>query len=492
MNGKSQGISEDWLSLIIGLIIFVLALGLVWDMDLLGWVVTTKVWTDVSTALAPVSKAYAGLGGVGSLIATYVGLLVLMTAGAAAMGMQVGRFIPKFTVVFFIAYACWIFGSWAHMALNTPEAMEKAGITWSLRLTAEGGFVVALIVGLIIGNFLPGLAEWMKEAIRPELYIKIAIVILGGFLGIVSAEKLSLATELMFLGLASIIVAYLIFWSVVYYVARVWFKFSREWAAPLASGISVCGVSAAIATGGAIRARPFIPIMVSSLVVIFAVIELLILPFIAGNFLDQQPMAAGAWMALSVKTDGAAVASGSITESLILAKAAAQGIKYQPGWILGTAATVKVFIDIFIGVWAFVLAWIWTRHIEVRQGDTARVRRDLGAFSEVHYRLCPNVPHHPAGGAHCVCPGGGKSQGGDGRSQCLPWYFLRADVLHHRRHEQFPETLGRGHRPVGRGISSVPVRIRYLGGTCDFAGFLCRRQTATHGLKGEYHGTAAT
>lgn len=373
MNGKSQGISEDWLSLIIGLIIFVLALGLVWDMDLLGWVVTTKVWTDVSTALAPVSKAYAGLGGVGSLIATYVGLLVLMTAGAAAMGMQVGRFIPKFTVVFFIAYACWIFGSWAHMALNTPEAMEKAGITWSLRLTAEGGFVVALIVGLIIGNFLPGLAEWMKEAIRPELYIKIAIVILGGFLGIVSAEKLSLATELMFLGLASIIVAYLIFWSVVYYVARVWFKFSREWAAPLASGISVCGVSAAIATGGAIRARPFIPIMVSSLVVIFAVIELLILPFIAGNFLDQQPMAAGAWMALSVKTDGAAVASGSITEALILAKAAAQGIKYQPGWILGTAATVKVFIDIFIGVWAFVLAWIWTRHIEVRQGDTARV-----------------------------------------------------------------------------------------------------------------------
>src|SRR5438105_6157074 len=46
----------------------------------------------------------------------------------------------------------------------------------------------------------------------------------------------------MFLGLAAIVVAYLIFWSVVYYVARTWFRFSREWAAPLASGISVCGV----------------------------------------------------------------------------------------------------------------------------------------------------------------------------------------------------------------------------------------------------------
>ena len=233
---------------------------------------------------------------------------------------------------------------------------------------------------MIVGNFLPDLADWMREAVRPELYVKIAIVILGGFLGIVSAEKLGLATSLMFLGLASIIVAYLIFWAVVYYVARVWFGFSREWAAPLASGISVCGVSAAIATGGAIRARPTVAVMVASLVVIFAVIELLILPALANHFLSGQPLAAGAWMALSVKTDGAAVASGSITEALILATNAEQGVKYQPGWILGTAATVKVFIDIFIGVWAFVLAWIWTRHIDVRPGDTAHVREIWNRF----------------------------------------------------------------------------------------------------------------
>ena len=373
MDSKIQGLSEDWLSLIIGLFVFALSLGLVAGVDVLGWIVTTSVWTDSSKALAPVSKAFAGLGGVGALIATYFALLVLMTAGAVALRADIGRFVVAFSAVFWLSYACWIIGSYANLAVNTPADMQRFGITWSLRLTAEGGFVVALIAGLIIGNFFPGLAEWMKEAIRPELYIKIAIVILGGFLGIVSAEKLGLATQLMFLGLASIIVAYLIFWSVVYYVARVWFKFSREWAAPLASGISVCGVSAAIATGAAIRARPVVPIMVSSLVVVFAVVELLILPFVAGYFLDQQPMAAGAWMALSVKTDGAAVASGAITEGLILAKAAAQGIKYQPGWILGTAATVKVFIDIFIGIWAFVLAWVWTKHIEVRTSDTAKV-----------------------------------------------------------------------------------------------------------------------
>jgi len=368
-----NAISEDLLSLIIGLAIVILALALLAGVDLLGWVVTTGIWTDPTKALAPISKAYAGLGGVGALVATYVALLAVMTAGAVALRADAGRFALAFTAVFWISYICWIAGSYANFAVNTPADMQKFGVSWSLRLTSEGGFVIALILGLIVGNFFPALAAWMHEAIRPELYIKIAIVLLGGFLGIVSAEKLGLATSLMFLGLASIIVAYLIFWAVVYYVARVWFKFSREWAAPLASGISVCGVSAAIATAGAIRARPVVAIMVSSLVVVFAVVELLILPFLSAQFLDQQPMAAGAWMALSVKTDGAAVASGSIAEALILAKAAAQGIRYQPGWILGTAATLKVFIDIFIGVWAFLLAWIWTRHIDVGKGDTARI-----------------------------------------------------------------------------------------------------------------------
>jgi uncharacterized membrane protein YadS len=372
MQARVQGLSEDWLSVWIGLGIFVLSLAVIGGTDLLGWVVTTQIWTDLSRALGTVSKAYAGLGGLGALIATYLALLVILSAGAVAMKANVARFAAAFTAVFWIGYLCWIVGSYANFAANTPADMKRFGIGWSLRLTSEGGFIVALLVGLFIGNFLPAFAAWMREAVRPELYVKIAIVLLGGFLGVTAAEKLALATSLMFLGLAAIIVAYLIFWSVVYYVARVWFGFSREWAAPLASGISVCGVSAAIATGAAIRARPVVAIMVSSLVVIFAVVELLILPFLAQAFLSHEPLVAGAWMALSVKTDGAAVASGAITESLILANAAAGGINYAKGWILGTAATVKVFIDIFIGVWAFVLAYIWTTRIE-KQGDRARL-----------------------------------------------------------------------------------------------------------------------
>jgi uncharacterized membrane protein YadS len=364
--------TEDWLSVAIGLFIFALALAGVWNVDLLGWTVATSVWTDPGQALGTVSKSYGALGGAGALILTYFALLALLSAAAAALKTDVRRFAVGFSVVFWIAYASWVVGSNAYIAAVTPADLQKFGIGWSLKLTNESGYIIALLAGLIIANFFPRFADWLKEAIRPELYIKVAIVILGAVFAVTAAGKLNLATSLLLRGTAAIIEAYLIYWAVIYFVARKWFGFNREWAAPLASGISICGVAAAIATGGAIRARPVVPVLVSSLVVIFAVVEVLILPFLAQTFLWQEPLVAGAWMGLAIKTDGAAIAGGGIAEALILAKAAGEGIRYQPGWILGTTATVKVFIDIFIGIWAFILGYIWTNHINVTSTDKAR------------------------------------------------------------------------------------------------------------------------
>src|ERR1700686_3930364 len=367
-------LNEDWLAVILGLFIFVLSLAALVHVDLIGWVVSTSVWSNLGLALGPASKGYAALGGIGALLATYAALTLVLSAGAAALKSDVKRFALAFTAVFWIAYASWVVGNYAHFAAVTPAEQQKFGISWSLKLTNEGAYIFALLAGLIIANFLPRFAAAIKDAVRPELYIKVAIVILGGFFAVTAAGKLSLASSLILRGVAAIVEAYLIYWAVVYFIARKWFGFSREWAAPLASGISICGVSAAIATGGAIRSRPLVPVLVSSLVVVFAVIEVLILPFVAQTFLAHEPMVAGAWMGLAVKTDGAAVAAGGITESLILAKNAAEGIHYQPGWILGTAATVKVFIDIFIGIWAFVLGYIWTNYIDVtRDADKTRV-----------------------------------------------------------------------------------------------------------------------
>jgi uncharacterized membrane protein YadS len=369
----SPRLNEDWLAVIIGGGIFAAALFGLAGIDLLGWVVTTGVWTDPLAAFAPFAKSYAGLGGWGALAATFVAVVAVLTLAARALGRDLRRAVPAIAVTFVIAYAAWYIGSWAHFAVVTPADQAKFGVSWSLKLTNEGGFLVALIAGLVIANVFPKFADWLKEAIRPELYVKIAIVLIGGFVAVTAASKLNLASSLLLRGVAAIVEAYLIYWAVVYYVARKWFHFKREWAAPLASGISICGVAAAVSTGGAIRARPQVAVLVSSLVVVFAVVEVLVLPFLAQTFLWDEPMVAAAWVGLAVKTDGAAIAAGGITEALILAKNQAAGINYQPGWILGTTATVKVFIDVFIGIWAFVLAWIWTNHIEPRAaGETAK------------------------------------------------------------------------------------------------------------------------
>src|ERR1700761_3972922 len=160
-------LNEDWLALVIGLPVFAATLFSIAGTDLLGWAVTTSVYTDVTKSLAPFAKTYASLGGGVALIATYAALLVVLSAGVATLGADVRKFAVAFTAVFALAYASWILGSYAYIAAVTPAEQQKFGIAWSLKLTNEGGYVVALVAGLIIANFIPGLANWLKEAIRP-------------------------------------------------------------------------------------------------------------------------------------------------------------------------------------------------------------------------------------------------------------------------------------------------------------------------------------
>ena len=366
--------TEDWWAVWIGFFVFLLSLGPLIGKDLLGFGVATNVWLTLGKAMAPVSKAYAALSGPISLLLTYLFMLAIMSIGAKVLKLKVKEFAVGFTVIFWVSYLCWLIGNVAYIAA-TPDKRAAFKIPWSLGLTGEAGFVVALLAGLVVGNFFPKTTAFLKEATRPEWYIKTAIVILGAFLGVQAAGATGLAKAIMFRGFAAIVEAYLIYWALVYLIARKVFKFSKEWSAPLASGISICGVSAAIATGAAIKSRPVVPIMVSSLVVVFAVVELLFLPFMAETFLYSQPMVAGAWMGLAVKTDGAAVASGAITDALIRAKAfTATGVHYKEGWMLMTTTTVKIFIDMFIGIWAVILAIIWATAIEKKPGEKVNGR----------------------------------------------------------------------------------------------------------------------
>jgi uncharacterized membrane protein YadS len=165
-------------------------------------------------------------------------------------------------------------------------------------------------------------------------------VFLGVNLGGQMIEQGEFALELVLTGAAATFVAYLFFWPIVYALARRVFKLRRDASAVLASGISICGVSAAIATAGAIRAKPVIPVTVSMLVVIFAMIELIVLPGAYTALFPDQPVVNGAALGMTVKTDGADAAAGALLDELMIARhLQLSGEQWAPGWILSVAVS---------------------------------------------------------------------------------------------------------------------------------------------------------
>lgn len=159
--------NEDWWAVWIGLLIFLLSLGVFKGIDILGWAVKTDVWLSLRDAVKPISEKYAHWHGLTSLFATYLFLLVIMTIGAKVLGMKLGKFVVGFSIVFWFSYVCWVAGHFAYIAA-TSDKLGKFGILWSLNLTGEAGFIIALIVGLIIGNFFPRFAGIMSEAARNQ------------------------------------------------------------------------------------------------------------------------------------------------------------------------------------------------------------------------------------------------------------------------------------------------------------------------------------
>jgi len=82
--------------------------------------------------------------------------------------------------VFLISYLCWIAGSWAYLAA-TPDKMKTSGVGWSLICLEAGSSWRSCRPDR---RQLHGPASRLHEGGHPaELYIKTAIVILGGFLG---------------------------------------------------------------------------------------------------------------------------------------------------------------------------------------------------------------------------------------------------------------------------------------------------------------------
>ena len=185
--------NEDKVALLLGCIIFILGLGKFAGLDLLGWVVKIGMWVDSPVdAWKPATKGM--MAGWQSLLATYVFVTGLLAIGVKLMKGNVGRFVGSFTVIFFIAIACYTAGANAYIAAN-PTQLAKQGIPWALGLSTEAGLIAALVMGILISNFAPSVADSLRDACRPELFVKIAIVVLGAELGVKAADAAGFAGQ---------------------------------------------------------------------------------------------------------------------------------------------------------------------------------------------------------------------------------------------------------------------------------------------------------
>jgi len=387
--------TEDWWSVWVGLALYAAGLAALGGVDLVGWMPRPKTWewTGVAGAFAwaklfaPAGAAYASWHPIASWLAGYVVFAALFTFGAYCQGLNPRRFLLGFTALFLLTWIAWIVGNELHLtiadaAVDGRNPYREAALSWGMQLGEGSTLMLALLIGLAIGNFAKGFAAQLADAAKPEWFIKTAIVLLGVNLAGQILQASRFALDLVLTGAAATFVAYLFFWPIVYVLARRVFRLRRDASAVLASGISVCGVSAAIATAGAIRARPVIPVTVSILVVIFAMLEILVLPGAYTALFPDQPIVNGAALGMTVKTDGADAAAGALLEQLMLNRhVVLGGMPWQAGWILSSAILTKLWIDVFIGVWAFVLALIWVYRVEKRAAAVSF------GFSEIWFRF---------------------------------------------------------------------------------------------------------
>jgi uncharacterized membrane protein YadS len=329
---------EDWWALWIGLLLFFLSLPSISKVYLLGWIPGGRGWLDLSKALGFGAAGPADANAWWGLIGVWIFLMIILLPVGKLLGIKPRSWIVGFSVIFWISMVLWV------ACFYTPIL--------SIFGSSEVGWVFALVIGILLGN-MRNLPQSLRDSARGEFFIKTAIVLLGA-----KILFTTLATVILPV-LGAVFLAFPVVWVLAYFLSRK-MGMDQKFSAVLSSGVGICGISAAIATAGAIEAPPIYATMISSIIVIFAAIELIVVPWLGAAIFPHHLNAAGVWMALSVKTDGAAAASGAIVSSLL-----GQGPSGTPAVM---AVTTKVLIDVWIGLIALILATVFAYFIEKKPG----------------------------------------------------------------------------------------------------------------------------
>ena len=274
----------------------------------------------------------------GAVFAVFFGI------GIAAMGKSFGEFVKGFAFVFLIAILTYIAANQA-----TMKAYGIGYAAW------------AIFFGLLISNTV-GTPKWAMPAVQTEYYIKTGLVLLGAKI---------LFEKIIVIGTAGIFVAWVVtptVWLVTYWFGQKIVKMpSKRLNATICSDMSVCGVSAAIATAAACRAKKEELTLAVGLSLVFTSIMMIVMPIvIKATFpVDKQLILGGAWMGGTIDATGAVAAAGAFL-----------GEK-----ALYVAATIKMIQNVLIGVIAFFVALYFTTKVEVAETGTK-----VGAM-EIWYRF---------------------------------------------------------------------------------------------------------
>jgi len=292
--------------------------------------VKPPVWENVASLQAHFADAWPWY------IAQFLMWLAIFTVSIRIMGLKVSEYVPGFAILFLVSTLIFVVSSWRTMKDYNMEAP-----------------LVALLLGLIVGNAFR-LPRWLDTSFRTEYYIKTGIILLGATLPLTIIAQ---AGPLAFLQAS--IVSLTTFFTIFLIGSRV-LKLDRRFAATMGAGGSVCGVSASIAVGGAVKAEKDHLAISISLVTIWAIVMIFVLPILC-KAMKLDLGVAGAWIGTSEFADAAGFAAaqalGDTTDKAIRA--------YTLMKVIGR--------DIWIGLWSFALAIISVVYWERKAGDAARV-----------------------------------------------------------------------------------------------------------------------
>ncbi|WP_165056490.1 MULTISPECIES: YeiH family protein [unclassified Adlercreutzia] len=327
---QSLYLKEDWWAVWIGLGLVIVALILCAVGQSLGTITVSFKSYDSFTAVPGMVVSLLP-----KMLFLYITLAAIFSLAAKVMRYNVGKFLAGFTLLFVMAVIVQILGAW-----NTAK-------TFNLEAP-----VMALIVGMIIGNFVK-IPDWFESAMRTEFYVKVGIVLMGATL------PFTLILESGPVALFQATVIAVTTFLVIYFAATKLFGLEKPFGATLGAGGSICGVSASIAIGSSVNAKKEHVSIAISMVVIWATIMVFLLPVIC-RLLGLSDGAAGAWIGTSEFADAAGIA------------AAAQ---FGDGATTTFTLMKVVGRDIFVGVWAFLLAIISVTVWERKKSSDGTVQK---------------------------------------------------------------------------------------------------------------------